>query len=149
MTKVKVLVLSSLAAMTFVAAPQALKAADAPCPQQNETLRGTYISLHPTGLYVGTGPGTGPATANGTITFDGRGNSSNTFSASINGAIQQGVTVVGPYVVNPDCTGTLSQSDGSHYDFVVMPDGSRFSWIETDTGSVFSGEAARFTNQNQ
>jgi hypothetical protein len=111
-------------------------------PLGKATLHGTYISLHPTGYYVGTGP----ATANGTITFDGRGNSSNTFSASINGEIQQGVTVIGPYVVNPDCTGTLSQSDGSHYDFVVMPDGSRFSWIEADAGSVFSGEAARFTS---
>jgi hypothetical protein len=145
----KVLVSCALAAIAFVAAPQALKAADAPCPQGLATLRGTYISLHPTGLYVGTGPGTGPATANGTITFDGRGNSSNTFSVSINGVISQGVTVTGPYTVNPDCTGTLAQSDGSHYDFVVMPDGSRFSWIETDAGSVFSGEAARFTNENQ
>jgi hypothetical protein len=145
----KVLFFCTLVAMTFFVAPQALKAADAPCPLGKATLHGTYISLHPTGYYVGTGPGTGPATANGTITFDGRGNSSNTFSASINGEIQQGVTVIGPYVVNPDCTGTLSQSDGSHYDFVVMPDGSRFSWIETDAGSVFSGEAARFTNENQ
>ena len=145
----KALFFCSLAAMTFFVVPQALKAADAPCLQGKATLRGTYISLHPTGLYVGTGPGTGPATANGTITFDGKGNSTNTFSASINGEIQQGVTVVGPYIVNPDCTGTLSQSDGSHYDFVVMPDGSRFSWIETDAGSVFSGEAARFTNENQ
>src|SRR6516225_6155597 len=131
--------------MAFVAAPQALKAADAPCPLGKATLRGTYISLHPTRYYVGTGP----ATANGTTTFDGRGNSSNTFSASINGEIQQGVTVVSPYVVDTDCAGTLSQSDGSHYDFVVMPDGSRFSWIKTDAGSVFSGEAARFTNENQ
>ena len=57
------------------------------------------------------------------------------------------MTVVGPYVVNPDCTGTLSQSDGSHYDFVVMPDASRFSWIETDAGTIFSEEAVRFTNQ--
>jgi len=86
----KVLVSCALAAIAFVAPPQALKAAEAPCALRNATLRGTYISLHPTGLYVGTGPGTGPATANGTIAFDGRGNSSNTFSASINGEIQQG-----------------------------------------------------------
>lgn len=141
----KVLFFCSLVAMMFIAAPQALRAAEAPCALGKATLHGTYISLHPTGYIVGTGP----ATANGTITFDGRGNSSNTFSVSINGVISQGVTVIGPYIVNPDCTGTLSQSDGSHYDFVVMPDGSRFSWIETDAGTVFSGEAARFTNENQ
>ena len=54
---------------------------------------------------------------------------------------------MGPYVLNPDCTGTLSQSDSSNYDFVVIPDGSWFSWIETDAGTVLSGEAVRFTNE--
>ena len=138
----KHLVILTLVAITF-AVPQALKAADNPCPRGNATLRGTYISLHPTGYIVGVGP----ATANGTITFDGKGFSTNTFSASINGVIQRGGTVVGPYTVNPDCTGTLSQSDGSHYDFVVLPNGSRFSWIETDPGIVWSGESVRFTNE--
>src|SRR5215469_17535634 len=118
----KVLVSCALAAMTFAAAPQALKAADYPCPQGNETLRGTYISLHPTGYVVGVGP----ITANGTITFDGKGNATNTFSVSINGVIQRGVTHVGPYTVNPDCTAILNLS-GANFDMVVMPDGSRFS----------------------
>ena len=137
----KLLVFCALAAATsFAAAPRALKAAEVPCPLGNATLHGTYISLHPAGYIVGVGP----ITANGTITFDGKGNSTNTFSVSINGEIQRGVTVVGPYVVNPDCTGTLSQSDGTNYDFVVMPDGSRFSWIETDPGTILSAEAVRF-----
>jgi hypothetical protein len=138
----KALVSCALAAATFAAAPHALRAADNPCPRGNATLHGTYISLHPTGYIVGVGP----ATANGTITFDGKGNSTNPFTASINGVIQRGY-VVGPYRVNPDCTGTLSQSDGSNYDFVVMPDGSRFSWVETDAGTVWSGEAVRFTSE--
>jgi hypothetical protein len=138
----KKLVSYALAAIAFAVAPQALKAADDPCPLRNATLHGTYISLHPAGYIVGVGP----VTANGTITFDGKGNSSNTFSVSINGVIQRGVTVVGPYVVNHDCTGTLSQSDDTNYDFVVMPDGSRFSWIETDPGTILSAEAVRFKN---
>ena len=33
---------------------------------------------------------------------------------------------------------------GSNYDFVVMPDGSKFSWIETDPGTILSAEAVRF-----
>jgi hypothetical protein len=139
----KVLVSCAFAAMTFAVAPQTLKAANEPCPHGNATLRGTYISAHPSGYIVGIGP----ITANGTITFDGKGNSSNTFSVSINGEIQRGVTVVGPYTVNPDCTGILAQSDGSNYDFVVMPDGSMFSWIETDPGTVLSGEAVRFKSE--
>ena len=136
----RILVFCALAAMTFAAAPQTLKAADDPCPRGNETLKGTYISLHPTGFIVGVGP----ITANGTITFDGKGNTTNTFSVSINGVIQRGVTHVGPYTVNPDCTATLNLS-GSNFDMVIMPDGSRFSWVETDPGIVLSGEAVRFT----
>jgi len=138
----KVLVSCALAAMAFAAAPHALKAADAPCPRGNATLRGTYISLHPAGFIVGVGP----ITANGTISFDGKGFSTNTFSVSANGAIQRGVTHVGPYTVYPDCTATLVL-DGSNFDMVVMPDGSRFSWVEVDPGIVLSGESVRFTNE--
>jgi hypothetical protein len=138
----RLLVFCALAAMTFAAASQALKAADYPCPRGNETLHGTYISLHPTGYVVGVGP----ITANGTITFDGRGNATNTFSVSINGAIQRGVVHVGPYTVNPDCTATLDLS-GANFDMVVLPDGSRFSWVEVDPGIVLSGESVRFSNE--
>ena len=132
-----------LALVVFTAAltPQALKAADADgqCPLQNATLRGTYMV---TG--GGTIMGVGPASAVGTITYDGKGNSVNTFTVSVNGAISRGVTVTGPYTVNRDCTGTLAQSDGTNYDFVVAPDGSTVFWIETDTGTVLSGTEARF-----
>jgi hypothetical protein len=128
--------------MSFAAAPQVLKAAGNPCPQGNQTLHGTYISLHPTGYIVGVGP----ITANGTITFDGKGFSTNTFSVSANGVIQRGVTHVGPYTVNPDCTATLVLN-GANLDMVVLPDGNRFSWVEVDPGIVLSGESVRFTNE--
>jgi hypothetical protein len=136
----KLLVSCALAAMTFAAAPQALKATDtdALCPLQNATLRGTYM-VTSTGTIVGVGA----VTAVGTITYDGKGNSVNTFTASVNGAIYRGVTVTGPYTVNRDCTGTLAQSDGTHYDFVVAPDGSTVFWTETDTGAVLSGTEVR------
>jgi hypothetical protein len=50
----KLLVSYALAAMTFAAAPQALKATDtdALCPMQNATLRGTYM-VTSTGTIVG------------------------------------------------------------------------------------------------
>jgi hypothetical protein len=133
--------LLALVAFTVALTPQALKAADADgqCPLQNATLRGTYMV---TG--GGTIVGVGPASAVGTITYDGKGNSVNTFTVSVNGAISRGVTVTGPYTVNRDCTGTLAQSDGTNYDFVVAPDGSTVFWIETDTGTVLSGTEVRF-----
>jgi hypothetical protein len=101
----KLLVSCVLAAMTFAAAPQALKAADTDgqCPLQNATLRGTYMV---TG--GGTIVGFGPVSAVGTITYDGKGNGVNTFTASGNGTIFRGVTLTGPYTVNRDCTGTLT-----------------------------------------
>ena len=86
--------------------------------------------------------GIGPVTAVGRITFDGKGNSVNPFTQSVNGAISRGV-VTGPYTVNSDCTVSLTQSDGTHYDMVVAPDGSTVNWIETDTGSVVSGTERR------
>jgi hypothetical protein len=137
----KLLLSCALAAMTFAAAPQALMAADpdGQCPLQNATLRGTYM-VTGTGTIVGVGP----VSAVGTITYDGKGNSVNTFTVSVNGAISRGVTVTGPYAVNRDCTGSLAQSDGTNYDFVVAPDGSTVFWIETDTGVVISGTEVRF-----
>ena len=136
----KLLMFCALAAMTF-AAVQPLYAADELCPLLNATLHGTYM-VHGVGTIVGGGP----IASNGTVTFDGKGNSSNTFTASINGQIHRGVTISGPYTVNPDCTGTQTLS-GSNYDFVVMPDGSTTSWIETDPGTYLYGSAVRFKDE--
>jgi hypothetical protein len=138
----KVLVSCALAAMTLVAAPQAIKAGDsgALCPLGNATLHGTYMVIG-----GGTIVGLGPADAVGTITYDGKENSVNTFTVSANGAVSRGVTVTGPYTVNRDCTGTLVQSDGTHYDMVVSPDGGRVNWIETDSGTVITGTEVRLT----
>jgi hypothetical protein len=141
----KLLVTCALAAMTLASVPQALKAADTDgqCPLLNATLRGTYMV---TG--GGTILGVGPLTAVGTITYDGKANSVNTFTVSVNGAISKGV-VTGPYTVNRDCTGTLDQSDGTHYDQVVAPDGSTVFWIETDTGTIVSGTEVRLRRSSE
>jgi hypothetical protein len=65
-------------------------------------------------------------------------------TASADGTIYSGVTVTGPYTVNSDCTGTLAQSDGTHYNFVAAADGSTVYWIETDTGNVITGTEVQF-----
>jgi hypothetical protein len=132
----------ALAVITVAAAAQALKAADALCPLGQGTLRGTYMVIGG-GIIVGVGP----ASAVGTIILDGKGNSVNAFTVSVNGMISQGL-VTGPYTVNSDCRGILTQSDGTHYDQVMAPDGSRFNWIETDTGTVLSGTAIRMSDEN-
>jgi hypothetical protein len=97
----------------------------------------------------GTIVGLGPVSAVGTITYDGKGNSTNTFTVSADGAISRGVTVTGPYTVNRDCTGSLTQSDGTNYDMVVNPDGSMVFWIETDAGTILSGTEVKFRHSSE
>jgi hypothetical protein len=139
-TLVAVISVATLAALAPVSIiPQARAGdAEAPCPGGNATLHGTYI-VNGGGTLVGLGP----ASAVGVITYDGSGRSVNTFTVSQNGSISKGVTVRGPYTVNPNCTGSLSQSDGTNYDFVVTADGSTVYWIETDAGTVVSGTEIR------
>ena len=134
----KLLVSCALAAVTFAAAPQALKAnEDALCRMGNATVRGTYIAQG-TGSIVGVGP----ISTVGVMTFDGKGTGVLTATFSVNGAISRG-TFSGPYTLNSDCTMTLTLSNGTNYDGVVAPDGSIGNWMETDTGTVLSGTMRR------
>ena len=141
----KRLVILALAAITFAVAPQALKAADddALCPRGNETLHGSYMSIA-----TGTIVGVGPITAVGRGDYDGKGNVFNPYTASVNGMIHTG-TEIGTYMVNSDCTGSETATDGAHYNFVVAPDGSKFDWISTTSGQVFSGTAIRLTRRHE
>ena len=131
----------ALAAVAFVLAPRVL---NAQCQRGNATLHGTYV-VSGTGTVVGGGP----LTAVGLHTWDGHGNTNATYTASVNGNIFTGVTVTGSYSVNPDCTGSLAESDGSHYNFVVSPDGNNLTWIRTDAGTVVSGTEARLKNRGE
>ena len=114
---------------------------DVLCPLGNETLHGNYLS-RATGTIVGVGP----ITAVGRIDYDGQGSFVNPFTASVNGAISE-ATEIGTYTVNSDCTGSVVATDSAHYNFVITPDGSRFDWIDTDPGRVFSGTAIRLTRR--
>ena len=87
-------------------------------------------------------PCVGQVAALGEHTWDGQGKTVATNTISANGTILH-VTVTGTYTVNADCTASLAESDGSHYRFVVAPDGNTASWIEIDPGTVVSGTEAR------
>jgi len=119
-------------------------ASNGQCPRGNATKHGTYL-VSGTGTIVGVGP----VSALGEITYDGQGHSTATVTLSVNGTIHSGVTVTGTYTVNSDCTGSHSESDGSHYDFVVTPNGSTASWIEVDSGTVVSGTEIRLPVSNR
>ena len=132
--------LNLLALVAFIAAvtPQALRADYTACSQGNRVMNGTYV-MSATGTIVGVGP----VTVVGVVTYDGLGNGSATSTQSVNGTIYKGVMATATFTVNRDCTGSKSFSDGSHYDFVITPDGNTITWIETDPGVVISGTAVR------
>ena len=128
--------LLAMVAFTAALAAQAVTAEEAHCPRGNATLHGTYVV---------TGTGTtplGPVAAVGEITYDGDGNTHATYTAMVNGTMHM-PTVTGIYMVNSDCTGSHHESDNSHYNFVVTPDGSTVWWIRIDAGFVTSGTIIR------
>ena len=98
------------------------------------TNTGTNIALPP--------PLAGPIAQIGRQTFDGRGNTDATATLSANGNIFR-VTVQGTYVVNPDCTGSMTlyiSPSGStvNADFVIDDDGAELRAIVTNAGFIES-----------
>ena len=98
------------------------------------TSTGTLLALPP--------PSAGPFAEIGRQTFDGQGNTDATATLSANGNIKR-VTVVGTYVVNPDCTGSMTllvSPFGStvNLDFVIDDDGAEVRAIVTGAGSIES-----------
>ena len=98
------------------------------------TSTGTLLALPP--------PSAGPFAEIGRQTFDGQGNTDATATLSANGNIKR-VTVVGTYVVNPDCTGSMTllvSPFGStvNLDFVIDDDGAEIRAIVTGAGSIES-----------
>jgi len=98
------------------------------------TLRGQYV-------YTGQGKdNNGNLVAeSGWEIYNGDGTMNGMYSQSTNGTIISRDTYTGNYTVNSDCSGTLTTSDGSHYDQFISQLGNKFMWIETDTGFTFSG----------
>jgi hypothetical protein len=101
------------------------------------TSTGTLLALPP--------PSAGPFAEIGRQTFDGQGNTDATATLSANGNIKR-VTVVGSYVVNPDCTGSMTllvSPFGStvNLDFVIDDDGTELRAITT--GNVTGNTESR------
>jgi len=98
------------------------------------TNTGTNIALPP--------PLAGPIAQIGRQTFDGRGNTDTTATLSANGNIFR-VTAQGTYVVNPDCTGSMTLYVSPFgatvlLDFVIDDDGAELRAVITDAGAIES-----------
>ena len=115
--------------------------AQAPTPVCSQaTLNGTY-TLNGNGTIGGVA-----VARRGLVTYDGHGNGQSTFTQSNGGFVQKFVAVPGVYTVNPDCTGSKTFNGTATYDFTVTPDGREITWIVTNSGAVFTGNAVRLDN---
>jgi hypothetical protein len=95
------------------------------------TSTGTLLALPP--------PLAGPFGEIGRQTFDGQGNTEATATLSANGNINR-VTIQGTYVVNPDCTGSMTLfisplGATAHLDMVI-DDGAEIRAIATGPGTI-------------
>ena len=89
---------------------------------------------------IGTPVARGPFLEIGRQTFVGRGNTDATATLSSNGNIVR-VTVQGTYVVNPDCTGSMTLFVSPfnitiNLDFVIDDDGAEVRAIATGPGTI-------------
>lgn len=102
------------------------------------TLKGGY-GYTVTGALTA-GPNAGPFAAVGRFTFDGLGTFQNVRTISRNGTILPQVAGVGTYVVNGDCTGSITFTDGGVVtlatDLVIDDDGDGIRMIATSPGTA-------------
>jgi hypothetical protein len=77
--------------------------------------------------------------------FDGHGHQRGVLTVSANGKITRFIHDTGEYTVNPDCTGSVSFSDGTTGDLFAAPDGSQLVFVQTNPGSVRAGSDQRVT----
>jgi hypothetical protein len=112
----------------------------------NATMKGTYV-MSASGTLGGS-----PVAVIAKVTYDGHGNGIALETVSVGGTIYTDVAATGVFTVNSDCTGSkqfTSSLGVSNYSFVITPDGSRITWIETDSGTTLNGVALLFPDERK
>jgi hypothetical protein len=116
-----------------------------------ETLKGTYIFE-----YVGFALADGQHVPFSTAGFeyyngDGTMTGVSTGSDDSSGSIVEDLEYTGTYTVNPDCTSELTTNDPTfgalHYDQFLAPDGNKFTFVQTDEGSIATGIEHRVSTE--
>jgi hypothetical protein len=75
--------------------------------------------------------------------YDGNGHVKGVASTSVNGKITRKEPFSGTYTVKADCTGTVTYKDGTRYDLFIAPDGSTYTFLQSNSGVVVSGVEQR------
>lgn len=98
------------------------------------TLRGLYLFAGD-GFSV-SGSTSTPLAFAGSETFDGAGHVQGISTSSFGGTITRASAFTGSYTVAANCTGTLTIGTSLHFDLYIAPSGVRFTYAQTDPGSV-------------
>ena len=79
-----------------------------------------------------------PFAGAGLATTDGQGNATVNHTVSRDGNIAT-FPWTGTYVVNPDCTGSATSTNGgANFSFVIVRGGDEFMGVATDTGATWA-----------
>jgi hypothetical protein len=104
------------------------------------TLDGTYLFAYD-GVQI-QGNNREPFATAGYQVHDGKETVRGRYSANFNGQIVENDAFEGEYTVKANCTGTATFKDAK-YDLFIAPDGSMFTFVQTDADYVTSGTAQR------
>jgi hypothetical protein len=112
------------------------------------TLKGTYIYEYE-GFALVDGQHV-PFAFAGVEYYNGDGTMRGVFSGTDDSSIDRDIEYTGTYTVEPDCTGTLINVDPisvTHFDQFLAPNGSKFTFVQTDEGFVASGVEKRVSRK--
>ena len=117
--------------------------AEARCSEA--TLDGRYLFAFDG--HITKGKDQGPFAVAGYQVFDGNGKAKGVSSFSVNGKITENEPFSSTYKVKADCTGTqvAEAAITTEYDLFIAPDGSMYTFVQTDPGTVASGFELRAT----
>jgi Flp pilus assembly protein TadG len=141
----------SLLLLTFAFAASSTLMAHAGCT--NATIQGTFaFTIHGT-ILIQDGS-TLLVDGLAKTTFDGKGNLTQLDAVAINGNVAAGwASNTGTYVVNPDCTGTFTVTNGNqppvHLLMIVAQSGNTIHDMVIDPGFATTAEAERIRTPQQ
>jgi hypothetical protein len=77
--------------------------------------------------------------------YNGNGKMKGALSGNLDGEITRNEPFSATYTVKADCTGTVTYTDGTRYDLFLAPDGTQFTFVQTNPEFVGAGFEPRGT----
>ena len=77
--------------------------------------------------------------------YNGNAKMKGALSGNVDGEITRNEPFSATYTVKADCTGTVTYTDGTRYDLFLAPDGSQFTFVQTNAEFVGAGFEPRGT----